>query len=286
MHRRRRYVCERLERLDATQRGCNGCARRACWRRADPARARRPHARPRGWPASPSARPPFHSDRRASRRRLRGRFGAVPRARAARARVEAERGRARRRHGLGRAFHAASGSRRDNAGDGSLRAPLASPFPSGSRTRAACRGGVRLARDGRRNALRVPGRARYRSLGGRELVGRPRRGEVGDGRRGVARGDQSRGRTARSLVMIRRPAIAPLLYGILLVGMAAGQLASFDAFREALGGYDVFGDAASTALVVVAVEVTGALGLLTSAFVPRLIARAAGVAGLGVAGFW
>jgi hypothetical protein len=86
--------------------------------------------------------------------------------------------------------------------------------------------------------------------------------------------------------MIRRPAIAPLLYGILLVGMAAGQLASFDAFREALGGYDVFGDAASTALVVVAVEVTGALGLLTSAFVPRLIARAAGVAGLGVAGFW
>ena len=86
--------------------------------------------------------------------------------------------------------------------------------------------------------------------------------------------------------MIRRPALAPLLYGLLLVGMAAGQLASFDALRRALGAYDLFGDAASTAVVVVVFELAAALGLLASASVPRSIGRAAGIAGLGVAGFW
>jgi hypothetical protein len=86
--------------------------------------------------------------------------------------------------------------------------------------------------------------------------------------------------------MIRRPALAPLLYGLLLVGMAAGQLASFDAFRRALGEYDLVGNAASTPVVVVAVELAAALGLLASASVPRSIGRGAGIAGLGVAGFW
>jgi hypothetical protein len=86
--------------------------------------------------------------------------------------------------------------------------------------------------------------------------------------------------------MSRRPSLAPLLYGLLLVGMATGQLVSFDAFRRALGRYDVFGDAAWPAVVVLIVELAAALGLLASVSVPRLIARAAGIAGLGVAGFW
>jgi hypothetical protein len=86
--------------------------------------------------------------------------------------------------------------------------------------------------------------------------------------------------------MIRRPALAPLLYGLLLCGMATGQLASFDAFRQALDQYDLFANAASAAGVVVAVELVAALGLLASAWVSRSIGRAAGIAGLGVAGFW
>ena len=86
--------------------------------------------------------------------------------------------------------------------------------------------------------------------------------------------------------MIGRPALAPLVYGVLLAGMAAGQLASFSAFRRALGGYDLLGNAASTAVVVVVFELAAALGLLASASVPRSIGRAAGLAGLAVAGFW
>lgn len=86
--------------------------------------------------------------------------------------------------------------------------------------------------------------------------------------------------------MIHRPALAPLLYGLLLVGMGAGQLASFSALRRVLGEYDLFGNAASTAVVVVAVELAGSLGLLASASVPRSIGRAAGLAGLAVACFW
>jgi hypothetical protein len=53
-----------------------------------------------------------------------------------------------------------------------------------------------------------------------------------------------------------------------------------------LGEYDLFGNAASTAVVVVAVELAGSLGLLASASVPRSIGRAAGLAGLAVACFW
>jgi hypothetical protein len=68
--------------------------------------------------------------------------------------------------------------------------------------------------------------------------------------------------------------------------MAAGQLASFSALRRVLGEYDLFGNAASTAVVVVAVELAGSLGLLASASVPRSIGRAAGLAGLAVACFW
>ena len=86
--------------------------------------------------------------------------------------------------------------------------------------------------------------------------------------------------------MIRRPALATLLYGLLLVGMAAGQLASFGAFREALTGYHLSVDAAPAAAAVIAVELVAALGLLASASSPRVPARTAGIAGLLVASFW
>lgn len=86
--------------------------------------------------------------------------------------------------------------------------------------------------------------------------------------------------------MIRRPTLAALAYGALLAGMAAGQLASFGAFREALSGYHVSLDAASTSAVVIGVELAAALGLLASASAPRSIGRAAGIAGLAAASFW
>jgi hypothetical protein len=86
--------------------------------------------------------------------------------------------------------------------------------------------------------------------------------------------------------MIRRPALAPLLYGLLLAGMAAAQLASFDAFRRALGGYAVFGDAAWPAVVVLMVELAAAFALLVSASSPRSIGRPGGLAGLAIAVFW
>jgi hypothetical protein len=86
--------------------------------------------------------------------------------------------------------------------------------------------------------------------------------------------------------MIRRPALAPLLYGLLLSVMAAGQLASFDAFRRALDRYDLFANAAPVAGVVVAVELLAGVGLLASASIPRSITRVAGIAGLCVAALW
>ena len=86
--------------------------------------------------------------------------------------------------------------------------------------------------------------------------------------------------------MIRRPAVAPLVYGLLLSAMVAGQLSSFDAFRSALGGYDLVGDGPGTGAIIVGVELAAALGLLASASAPRLIGRAAGIAGLAVASFW
>jgi hypothetical protein len=86
--------------------------------------------------------------------------------------------------------------------------------------------------------------------------------------------------------MMSRPGLAALLYGLLLAGMAAGQLASFDAFERALHGYDVFADPGWVAVVLLVLELAGALGLLASASLPPSLARAAGLAGLAVAAFW
>lgn len=86
--------------------------------------------------------------------------------------------------------------------------------------------------------------------------------------------------------MTRRPAFAPLLLGLLLGGMAAGQLVSFAAFRRALEEYGIFGDVGRVAVSAVIVELAASLGLLASASAPESVRRAAGVAGLAVAAFW
>jgi hypothetical protein len=85
--------------------------------------------------------------------------------------------------------------------------------------------------------------------------------------------------------MSRRPPIAALLYGLLLAAMAGTQLASFEAFRDALRGYDLSLSGAA-AVAVVSVEAFAAAGLLASAALPRRAARAGGVMGLVVAAFW
>ena len=86
--------------------------------------------------------------------------------------------------------------------------------------------------------------------------------------------------------MSSRPPIAALVFAVLLGAMAAGQLASFGAFREALDGYGLLESVREVAAVVVAAELVAAAGLLASAFAPRWIGRAAGLVGLGVATFW
>jgi Methylamine utilisation protein MauE len=85
----------------------------------------------------------------------------------------------------------------------------------------------------------------------------------------------------------RRPPAAALFYGLLLVAMAAGQLASLGAFGETLESYDLLGalvPAATFGLPVI--EVLVAVGLLLSGRLPPLAPRAAGLAGVLVAVVW
>jgi Methylamine utilisation protein MauE len=85
----------------------------------------------------------------------------------------------------------------------------------------------------------------------------------------------------------RRPPFAALLYGLLLAGMGAGQLASLDEFGEALESYDVLGPllpAAQFGLPVI--EVLVALGLLLSSKLPPVAVRAGGLVGVLVALVW
>jgi hypothetical protein len=85
----------------------------------------------------------------------------------------------------------------------------------------------------------------------------------------------------------RRPPVAALLYGLLLAGMAAGQLASLAAFGEALESYDLLGPLVPAAkLGLPVVEVLVAVGLLLSRPLPPLAAKAAGLAGVLVALVW
>lgn len=85
----------------------------------------------------------------------------------------------------------------------------------------------------------------------------------------------------------RRPPLAALLYGLLLAGMAAGQLASFDAFEDALVSYELPGGLHTAAVIGLPVlEVLAALGLLGARALPRRAVHAAGVLGVIVAVVW
>jgi hypothetical protein len=85
--------------------------------------------------------------------------------------------------------------------------------------------------------------------------------------------------------MTRRPPLTALLYGLLLAAMVVAQIASFDAFEDALRGYDVLGDVRVAAVALLGVQAFAAVGLLFGQAAPRL-RRAAGVAGIAVALTW
>lgn len=85
----------------------------------------------------------------------------------------------------------------------------------------------------------------------------------------------------------RRPAIATLIYGLLLVAMAVGQLADVAGFADILGTYDVFGaGTAAAAVAIIFAELTAGAGLLASRVIPPGAAKAAGRLGVVVAMVW
>lgn len=86
--------------------------------------------------------------------------------------------------------------------------------------------------------------------------------------------------------MIRRPPVAPLAFGLLLVAMSGGQLTSFGAFVRALEGYAVVTGVRPLAAAVVTAELVAAAGLLASASMPPGVGRTGGLVGLAVAAFW
>ncbi len=89
------------------------------------------------------------------------------------------------------------------------------------------------------------------------------------------------------MAALRRPPVAALLYGLLLAGMAAGQLASLDEFGEALASYDMLGPLVPAAQFgLPAFEALAAIGLLLSRRLPPVAAKAAGLAGVLVAFLW
>jgi hypothetical protein len=88
-------------------------------------------------------------------------------------------------------------------------------------------------------------------------------------------------------LLAKRPPVAALLYGLLLTGMAVGQLVSLDAFEDALASYELPGGPHTTAVIgLPALEVLAALGLLGARMLPRRAGHAAAVLGLVVAVAW
>lgn len=84
-----------------------------------------------------------------------------------------------------------------------------------------------------------------------------------------------------------RPPLAALLYGLLLAGMAGGQLAGLGAFEDALESYALFGGVLPAAVIgLPALEVFGALGLLGSRLLPPRAAQTAAVLGFVIAVVW
>jgi Methylamine utilisation protein MauE len=84
-----------------------------------------------------------------------------------------------------------------------------------------------------------------------------------------------------------RPPIAALLNGLLVAGMAAGQLASLEAFGAALESYELLGPFVPAAkLGLPVLELAVAVGLLLSRRLPSLVSQVAGLLGLLVALVW
>lgn len=87
--------------------------------------------------------------------------------------------------------------------------------------------------------------------------------------------------------MTRRPAVAPLLYGLLLAAMATGQLADADGFAAAIEGFRFLeGTAPAAAYLLPSLELAAAVLLLTSRAGPKALGRAGGALGLALAVFW
>jgi hypothetical protein len=85
----------------------------------------------------------------------------------------------------------------------------------------------------------------------------------------------------------RRPPLASLVYGLLLLAMAAGQLSDPSGFADILGTYDVFGDDREFAAgLIIGVEIAAGAGLLACRVLPRWPAQTAGLLGLLVALIW
>ena len=81
--------------------------------------------------------------------------------------------------------------------------------------------------------------------------------------------------------------LAALLYGLLLAGMAAGQLASLESFEDALASYELLGGLLPAAVIgLPALEALAALALLGSRLLPPRAARTAGALGVAVAVAW
>jgi hypothetical protein len=83
-----------------------------------------------------------------------------------------------------------------------------------------------------------------------------------------------------------RPPVAAFLYGLLLAGMAAGQLASLGEFGEALESYELGPLVPVARFSLPVIEVLVAVGLLLSSRLPPLAGRASGLAGVLVALVW
>jgi Methylamine utilisation protein MauE len=88
-------------------------------------------------------------------------------------------------------------------------------------------------------------------------------------------------------LLAKRPPVAALLYGLLLAGMAVGQLVSFDAFDDALASYELPGGLHTASVIGLPVlEVLAALGLLGARVLPQRAVHAAGVLGVFMAAAW
>lgn len=100
------------------------------------------------------------------------------------------------------------------------------------------------------------------------------------------RGTERASRRIRRRVTYRR-SIAILIFGPLLLAMAAGQMADLDGFRRILEDYrSLEGAEGAAAVIIPAVEALVGATLLARNRLPRTAVRAAALGGLLVVAFW